>query len=230
VRTTMSDQQNAFSEEELEEVRRRCERASPGPWRSLIEGRDHTSGSSFIMTGQGETRGNDIELSGATIADYDFIAHARQDIPRLLEEINKLGSFPDYLQHIRERLIRKRQALEEEQHQFHQRLAEIGRELSAIDAYEAAKNRRSITQQGRISGAAQRPHQGSKRERLLELLRQHASGLTRGEILEKMGVKGDKTGEMSVSNTLAALRKTGQVARDAARRYIPAEDDHSIRA
>ncbi|MNF07064.1 hypothetical protein D3C80_2071540 [compost metagenome] len=57
---------------------------------SFIEGRDHSSGSSFIMTGTGENRGNDIELTGATVADHDFIAHARQDIPKLLNEIARL--------------------------------------------------------------------------------------------------------------------------------------------
>src|SRR5437899_266367 len=51
----------------------------------VIEGRDHTGGSSFIRT-----EGDDIELSGATTADQDFIAHARQDIPRLLAEIVRL--------------------------------------------------------------------------------------------------------------------------------------------
>src|SRR5882757_7084383 len=53
-----------------------------GPWKSYIEGRDHTSDSNFIMTG-----GEDIELLGATEADQVFIAHARQDIPQLLAEI-----------------------------------------------------------------------------------------------------------------------------------------------
>jgi hypothetical protein len=42
------------------------------------------------MTGSDENRGADIEMSGATIADRDFIAHARQDIPRLLDEIENL--------------------------------------------------------------------------------------------------------------------------------------------
>jgi hypothetical protein len=42
------------------------------------------------MTGSGDTRGPDIELSGATIADQDIIPHARHDIPRLLYEIARL--------------------------------------------------------------------------------------------------------------------------------------------
>lgn len=42
------------------------------------------------MTGDGKHRGEDIELSGATEAGQDFIAHARQDIPRLITEIKRL--------------------------------------------------------------------------------------------------------------------------------------------
>ena len=88
----MAHQDTMLSQPELQEIRRRCEAATPGPWRSFVEGRDHTSGSSFIMTGIGRTRGDDIELHGATPADQDFIAHARQDIPRLLDEIARLRS------------------------------------------------------------------------------------------------------------------------------------------
>jgi hypothetical protein len=42
------------------------------------------------MTGSEENRGRDIELIGATEADQDFIASARQDIPKLLAEIYRL--------------------------------------------------------------------------------------------------------------------------------------------
>ena len=56
----------------------------------MVEARDHVGGTSFIMTGPPENRGNDIELSGATIEDQDFIAHAREDVPRLLAEIRRL--------------------------------------------------------------------------------------------------------------------------------------------
>lgn len=82
----------ALTSAEVAEVQARCDRASPGPWRSMIEGRDHTSGSSFIMTGPPSERGPDIELSGATADDQEFIAHARQDVPRLLDELARLQS------------------------------------------------------------------------------------------------------------------------------------------
>jgi hypothetical protein len=86
-----------MTKEELEEIKARCEATSVAPWVSFIEGRDCESGSSFIMTGipkgdhiWGENRGEDLYLTGGTNADLDFIAHARQDIPMLLEKIERL--------------------------------------------------------------------------------------------------------------------------------------------
>ncbi|HZZ91128.1 MAG TPA: hypothetical protein VFE23_01110 [Usitatibacter sp.] len=79
-----------LSAEDLISIAARESAATPGPWKSMIEGRDHESGSSFIMTGATGHRGPDIELHGATAADYDFIAACRQDVPRLLAEIQRL--------------------------------------------------------------------------------------------------------------------------------------------
>lgn len=82
--------ETVVTEEELLEIRARCDAATSGPWVAHIEGRDHTSGSDFIMRGSGESRHDDLELSGATTADFDFIAHARQDVPRLVSEVHRL--------------------------------------------------------------------------------------------------------------------------------------------
>jgi hypothetical protein len=81
-----------LTEQELKEIELRCMKAQAGPWKAYIEGRDHESGSDIIKTGEEDKRGEDIELTGATEADYDFIAHARQDIPKLIEEIRRLKS------------------------------------------------------------------------------------------------------------------------------------------
>lgn len=81
-----------ITEQELREIELRCMKAQSGPWKAYIEGRDHESGSDIIKTGESDQGGEDIEISGATQADYDFIAHARQDIPKLIEEIRRLKS------------------------------------------------------------------------------------------------------------------------------------------
>ena len=74
-----------LSDHDLQEIKRRYEEATPGPWKSYVEGREHMSGDDFIMTG-----GEDIYLMGATVPDQDFIAHARQDIPKLVGEVERL--------------------------------------------------------------------------------------------------------------------------------------------
>ncbi len=74
-----------MTDKELKEIEHRANQATKGPWKAYIEDRDHESGSSFIMTA-----GSDIELIGATEADYDFIAHVRQDIPKLLQALKEL--------------------------------------------------------------------------------------------------------------------------------------------
>jgi hypothetical protein len=79
------DSRPLLTEEEIADIAARESRATAGPWKSYVESRDHMSGSDFIMT-----EGNDIYLTGATTADQDFIANARQDIPKLIAEIARL--------------------------------------------------------------------------------------------------------------------------------------------
>lgn len=74
-----------MNEDEIAIIKKRCDAATQGPWKFFLEGRDHLSGSSFIQTSV-----DDIYLHGATDADQEFIAHAREDIPKLLEEISKM--------------------------------------------------------------------------------------------------------------------------------------------
>jgi len=76
---------NDLSESDLTRIQKLCDAATPGPWKAYVEGRDHESGSSFIQTDR-----DDIEMTGATDGDYDFIASARQDIPRLVAEVRAL--------------------------------------------------------------------------------------------------------------------------------------------
>jgi hypothetical protein len=121
--------------------------------------------------------------------------------------------FSDLMQQERERLNREREAVFVEQQALQEKLAEINREMAAVDAYESAKSGKSQRPQPRAAGGARRvARRGSRREALLQVIRE-GGGLSRGEILERMGLKGDKSGEMSVSNALTALAKSNQVAR-----------------
>ncbi|MPZ16114.1 MAG: hypothetical protein GEU73_17130 [Chloroflexi bacterium] len=86
-----------LNEAELDAIADRCEAASPGPWEAIVEGRDHWSGDDFIrVSGLDEepdlyvSRAEAGSIRPAATADLDFIAAARQDIPRLLAEVRRL--------------------------------------------------------------------------------------------------------------------------------------------
>jgi hypothetical protein len=120
-------------------------------------------------------------------------------------------TFVQFMERERERLRDERNSVFERQGELQLKLDEINREFAAIEAYEAAKT-------GKAARSAQAPQQtrtrkGSRREELLTLIGQN-NGLSRGDILERMGLKGDKSGEMSVSNALTALTKRNEVRRE----------------
>ena len=74
----------------IDAIRDRLAAATAGPWLPYIEGKNHTSGSSFIRTASGG-----IELDGATDADIEFMAEARQDIPFLLDQLQRLSDLQE---------------------------------------------------------------------------------------------------------------------------------------
>src|SRR3954454_771990 len=121
------------------------------------------------------------------------------------------SNFAEYIARERERLHAEREQVFTQQEELQHRLDAVNREVAAIEAYETAKTGNAARQSpARRQRQARR---GSRRQALLELIRQ-SDGLSRGEILEQMGLKGDKSGEMSVSNALTALTKSNQVLRD----------------
>ncbi len=124
-------------------------------------------------------------------------------------------NFAGFIARERERLNAEREQIFNQQQALQTKLDEVNREFSAIDAYEAAKTGKAVPAARQPRGTRTRPQsrRGSKREALMQVINDNPSGLTRGEILERMGLKGDKSGEMSVSNALTALTKANQVTR-----------------
>lgn len=80
-----------IDDDELAAVRARIDGASPGPWTAFVG--SGIGGPDFIRVGDEDAELDMyIERDGepASPADLDFIAAARQDIPRLLDEIERL--------------------------------------------------------------------------------------------------------------------------------------------
>ena len=74
----------------LLELKKILNQVTKGPWTSIVEGRDQVSGSSFIMTGNEENRGYDIEFINIKESDQDFMALSRNISPELIDEIERL--------------------------------------------------------------------------------------------------------------------------------------------
>ena len=105
-------------------------------------------------------------------------------------------------------------------------LQSIEQELTALDAYRQAKSEPGTRTAAKRGGAKRAPvrrapgRRGEKRQAVLDLVRQNPEGLSRGEILVQMGVKGNRSAEQSVSNALSALKKTEKLdSRDG--KYVP---------
>lgn len=128
-------------------------------------------------------------------------------------------NFEQLIQSERERLQGQREEAEERLQTTRREIESIDRELAAISAYEAAKKGAPPVaaapapprQRKPRAPSGQRAPRGERRETLLTLLRQHPDGMTRGEIIEAMQIKGNKQAEQSVSNALTLMKKAGQV-------------------
>lgn len=83
---------NALSEEELDRMERRAAAATVGPWLPDSDAPELAANVSVIELGACNELGTfkSIELVGASPADHEFIVNARQDIPRLLQEVRHL--------------------------------------------------------------------------------------------------------------------------------------------
>ena len=121
------------------------------------------------------------------------------------------GNFAEFISRERDRLRAEREQVFNQQEELQRKLDAVNREFAAMEAYETTKTGKATRQ----TPASRQPRarRGSRREALLELIRQ-SDGLSRGELLERIGLKGDKSGEMSVSNALTALTKSNQVRRE----------------
>jgi hypothetical protein len=106
------------------------------------------------------------------------------------------------------RILREdREALTKRREELTAELATVDDELMRISRYfgEPAKKPRA-------PGPAGPVRRGAVQEAVFATIANKPEGMSRAEIVEAMGKKGDKTGEQSVSNALTALKKANKVA------------------
>ncbi len=145
------------------------------------------------------------------------------------------ATFANFIKKERTRLDKARKDALTSKAAVENELASIEQELVALDAYRQAKDgpasrtaakraptKRAPAKRAGANGAGRAPgRRGQKREAVLNVIKQNPVGLSRGEILVQMGVKGNRSAEQSVSNALSALKKSDKVnSREG--KYVPA--------
>src|SRR5450755_4031793 len=95
----------------------------------------------------------------------------------------------------RERLNKERGAIETKMGELQSLLGEVDHKLAALDAYETALNGKLPAGMipRRLQGGKRARH-GEKQAQMLRLVEAATEGATRGELSEKLGVKGNKAG------------------------------------
>jgi hypothetical protein len=101
------------------------------------------------------------------------------------------------------RLTNQRSELEAQVRDLQAAIASVDHELSAIAAYESARN-------GKASVKAPR---GMKRDTVLAIIKDNA-GITRGGIIEKLTAQGQDSPEKGLSNMLTTLKAAGKLKSD----------------
>lgn len=128
------------------------------------------------------------------------------------------NSFAEYIHQERTRLAAEREAVNDRLRQIEARLGEIDDELRAIDAFEAARLRddpnRAVVLRTRQAG-----RRGERQARLLSLIRSANGGLSRAEIIDGMGARGDDGAAGSIDNLLSLLVKRNELRRENGRYY-----------
>lgn len=121
----------------------------------------------------------------------DTITQERERLTAAVEEVNN-----------------RRKLLDEE-------AAELERQLTAITAYfDARSGKLPTAPKTRTPSTAPRAPRGSRREGLIEIIKQNPDGINRADILDKLGAKGNKSAEQSISNALATLKKKGTIGQN----------------
>jgi hypothetical protein len=129
-------------------------------------------------------------------------------------------SFADYVARERDRIVGSRRWCERAIAEYEEALAKLAKEEEAVDAYERAKSGRETI----APPTKQRTRPGSSRRVIVNAVSAAPNGMSRGELIGFFGVKGDKSGEMSVSNALTALTKRRELIRVGGRYHLNPEN------
>lgn len=110
-------------------------------------------------------------------------------------------SFEDHVNNERQRLASVLKKAEDRKAQIDAEIAEINKELKALDAYDSIKNGKSSKTRKRVGW----------RKDVFEAIKGHPDGIERSKLLDLLSAKGNTARERSVNNAVTALKNTGKI-------------------
>ena len=102
------------------------------------------------------------------------------------------NTFNSFITKERNRLKKANEDARSRKAQIERELQGIERELRAIDAYEAAKSIDGA--KAGIKRPARSGRRGEKREQVLRIIQKNRAGVSRGDIIRRLSLKGNKSG------------------------------------
>src|ERR1700687_588968 len=103
----------------------------------------------------------------------------------------------------RERLTKTRNDVQGKIAKLQTQLAEIDRQFAAVVAYEQTlAGKLPVPAASKRQQSAKPTGRGEKQAEVLHALEQQPNGMTRGEVIDAIGLNGSKSGAQSVSNAL----------------------------
>ena len=137
-------------------------------------------------------------------------------------------AFRTHVTQEKKRLAQQRRAAEKRTAEIESQLSDLRGELDTIDgelwaiaAYESARSdapaprvrRRPKADAPSPARTTRRRRRGSRQAEILSVIASFGTdGVARGGVIATLNVKGDRSAEQSVTNALAALKKSGAVA------------------
>lgn len=116
----------------------------------------------------------------------------------------------------RRELAAKAAKLEREMKTLRERSDEISRELNAlraaIAAYDEVKESRTRSLDAQVQTRLNGGH--VTQDAVLAVVGDAPDGMTRGEIIRALGVKGNRSGEVAVDNRLRVLKRDGRIVHE----------------
>lgn len=133
------------------------------------------------------------------------------------------------MQKQKDKLLKQREEVEAKRSAIDEELAGIDQKLSRIESYfnpaPPMSAREPTTRKPRSAPTGARAPRGEHRSKITAILKENAGGLSGGEIIDKLGVRGDKAATQAVANALANMKKANELKVDGSgksSRYFPA--------